>query len=141
VSRLGLFQGFGVELEYMVVDRESLSVFPVVDRILEAVAGEIVSEWEQGPLAWSNELVLHVVELKTNGPAAELSGLDHLFQSDVRRINHILEEMGGALLPTAMHPWMDPLRETVLWPPARRWWKEGSLGSGTTGWSSTARTP
>jgi carboxylate-amine ligase len=116
VSRLGLFQGFGVELEYMVVDRESLSVFPVVDRILVAVAGEIVSEWEQGPLAWSNELVLHVVELKTNGPAAELSGLDHLFQSDVRRINHILEEMGGALLPTAMHPWMDPLRETVLWP-------------------------
>ena len=116
MSRLGLFQGFGVELEYMVVDAESLSVLPVVDRILESVAGSIVSEVERGPLAWSNELVLHVVELKTNGPAPALHGLDALFQADVRRINGILEGMGGILLPTAMHPWMDPGTETTLWP-------------------------
>ena len=116
MSHLGLFQGFGVELEYMVVDAESLSVLPVVDRILEAVAGKIVSEVEMGPLAWSNELVLHVVELKTNGPAPTLEGLDADFLSDVRKINRILEEWGGMLLPTAMHPWMDPHRETVLWP-------------------------
>jgi len=116
MSRLGLFQGFGVELEYMVVDADSLNVLPVVDRILETVAGEIVSDVDMGPLAWSNELVLHVVELKTNGPAAGLAGLDALFQADVRKINKIAEGMGGMLLPTAMHPWMDPLRETVLWP-------------------------
>ncbi len=109
MSRLRLFQGFGVELEYMVVDAETLSVLPVVDRVLEAVAGEIVSEVERGALAWSNELVLHVVELKTNGPAPTLRGLDALFQADVRRINGILEGMGAILLPTAMHPWMDPL--------------------------------
>jgi carboxylate-amine ligase len=116
MKRLGLFQGFGVELEYMVVDTDSFSVLPVVDRILEAAAGEIVSEVEQGSLAWSNELVLHVVELKTNGPAKTLEGLDASFQSHVRRINGILDDLGGVLLPTAMHPWMDPLHETVLWP-------------------------
>jgi len=116
MNRLGLFQGFGVELEYMVVDQNSFSVFPVVDRILEAVAGGIVSEVEMGSLAWSNELVLHVVELKTNGPASTLEGLDAHFRSDVMRINGILEEWGGLLLPTAMHPWMDPSHETVLWP-------------------------
>jgi carboxylate-amine ligase len=116
MSRLRLFDGFGVELEYMVVDAETLSVLPVVDRVLESVAGSIVSEVEMGPLAWSNELVLHVVELKTNGPAPTLSGLDALFQADVERINGILERMGGILLPTAMHPWMDPRIETTLWP-------------------------
>ncbi|MGW8265034.1 MAG: carboxylate-amine ligase [Longimicrobiales bacterium] len=116
MSRLGLFQGFGVELEYMVVDAESLAVLPVVDRILEVVAGEIVSEVAMGALAWSNELVLHVVELKTNGPSPTLTGLDASFQADVGKINSILEGWGGMLLPTAMHPWMDPLRETVLWP-------------------------
>jgi len=116
MTRLGLFQGFGVELEYMVVDADSLSVLPVVDRILEAQAGEIVSEVEVGPLAWSNELVLHVVELKTNGPAPRLEELDTHFLAHVRRINVILEELDGLLLPTAMHPWMDPHRETVLWP-------------------------
>ncbi len=116
MTRLGLFQGFGVELEYMVVDAESLAVLPVVDRILETQAGEIVSEVEVGPLAWSNELVLHVVELKTNGPAPTLDGLDTHFLAHARRINAILEEMDGLLLPTAMHPWMDPHRETVLWP-------------------------
>ncbi len=116
MSRLHLFDGFGVELEYMVVDAETLSVLPVVDRVLESVAGAIVSEVELGPLAWSNELVLHVVELKTNGPAPTLQGLDAVFQADVGRINGILEGMGGVLLPTGMHPWMDPGSETTLWP-------------------------
>jgi gamma-glutamyl:cysteine ligase YbdK (ATP-grasp superfamily) len=69
-----------------------------------------------GELSWSNELVLHVVELKTNGPAADLAPLPDLFSRDVRRINELLREMGGRLLPTAMHPWMDPKTETRLWP-------------------------
>ena len=113
---LALFQGIGVELEYMVVDSETLSVLPVTDRILQEAAGHVVSEVEMGPLAWSNELVLHVVELKTNGPAPELAGLDRLFQSHVGKINGILANLGGILLPTAMHPWMTPATETVLWP-------------------------
>lgn len=115
-EQLGLFQGFGVELEYMVVEAETLDIMPVVDRILAAQAGKIVSEVEVGPLAWSNELVLHVVELKTNGPAPTLAGIQDTFHSQVGKVNRILSGMGGMLLPTAMHPWMDPHRETVLWP-------------------------
>jgi len=115
-GHLGLFQGFGVELEYMAVDSGSLDILPVVDRVLAARAGRIVSELQVGPLAWSNELVLHVVELKTNGPAPALSGLQNTFQSHVGEVNRILGEMNGILLPTSMHPWMDPHRETVLWP-------------------------
>jgi gamma-glutamyl:cysteine ligase YbdK (ATP-grasp superfamily) len=113
---LGLFAGYGVELEYMLVDAESLSVLPVADRVLRAVAGETVSEAEVGELCWSNELVLHVIELKTNGPAASLAGLAPVFQEHLRRINGLLAPLGGRLMPSAMHPWMDPFCETRLWP-------------------------
>jgi gamma-glutamyl:cysteine ligase YbdK (ATP-grasp superfamily) len=113
---LHLFEGFGIELEYMIVDRDSLDVRPLADRVLEAAAGRIESEVEMGRLAWSNELVLHVVELKTNGPAPALDGLAAAFQSDVQRIDSILAPLGARLMPTGMHPWMDPRRETRLWP-------------------------
>jgi carboxylate-amine ligase len=113
---LHLFEAVGIELEYMIVDARSLAVMPAADRVLAAAAGTIVSEVELGPLAWSNELVLHVIELKTNGPARRLRGLGSLFQDHVRRIAGILQPLGGRLMPTGCHPWMNPLTETVLWP-------------------------
>ncbi len=113
---LGLFQGFGVELEYMIVSQDSLAVLPVADKLLHSVAGRMANEVNRGPLRWSNELVLHVVELKTNGPAASLEGLDEIFSSQVGEVNRLLGMEGGMLMPGAMHPWMDPDRETCLWP-------------------------
>lgn len=113
---LHLFEGFGVELEYMIVDRDSLRVRPIADQVLQAVAGTLTNEVEHGPLAWSNELVMHVIELKTNGPAAGLSGLAGLFQQDVRVINELLAPLNACLMPSAAHPWMDPHTETRLWP-------------------------
>lgn len=114
--RLGLFEGYGVELEYMIVDAESLDVRPIADQLLAAEAGRIVSDVELGPVAWSNELVLHVIELKTNGPAKSLHGLAARFQESVARINAHLQPLGARLMPSAMHPWMNPARETKLWP-------------------------
>lgn len=113
---LGLFEGFGIELEYMIVDRTSLGVRPISDLILHSIAGEYASEVEVGELAWSNELVLHVIELKTNGPSPRIDGLSQLFHRDISRINQILEPLGARLMPTGMHPWMDPMTETRLWP-------------------------
>jgi hypothetical protein len=115
-THLHLFERYGIELEYMLVDAETLDVLPVADRVLHAVAGDYVSDVEQGDVAWSNELTLHVIELKTNGPVASLAPVPAAFQQDVQRINEILAPLGGRLLPTAMHPWMDPRRETRLWP-------------------------
>jgi len=113
---LHLFDAFGIELEYMIVGSESLDVLPVADRVLRAAAGEETNEVERDALAWSNELALHVIELKTNGPVAALDGLSSLFTDDIREINRMLEALGGRLLPGAMHPWMDPARQTKLWP-------------------------
>ncbi len=113
---LHLFEGVGVELEYMIVDAETLSVLPVADRVLHAVAGEYAGEVELGAISWSNELALHVIELRTTGPAPGLGGLAARFQESVREINALLAPMGGRLMPSAMHPWMDPHREMRLWP-------------------------
>jgi glutamate---cysteine ligase / carboxylate-amine ligase len=46
-----LFERFGVELEYMIVDARSLDVLPVTDRVLHAVAGEYLrkSNWARSP--------------------------------------------------------------------------------------------
>ncbi len=113
---LGLFEGVGVELEYMIVDAGSLDVLPRSDEVIRAVAREYTSEVERGALAWSNELVLHVLEIKTNGPASALTGLDDAVMEDVAEIEAILKGEGGRLMPGAAHPWMDPARETRLWP-------------------------
>jgi len=113
---LGLFQGFGVELEYMIVDAESLDVRPISDRLLEDEAGAVTTEVERGPMAWSNELALHVIEFKTAGPASALDGLSDAFHGEVTRALGHLQRHGARLMPTAMHPWMDPHREMALWP-------------------------
>lgn len=117
---LPLLEGMGLELEYMIVDRETLSVLPVADELLRAAAGAITDEVERGPLCWSNEMALHLVELKTNGPVARLSGLAGVFSADVGRINALLRPLGGTLMPSGMHPFMDPVRETVFWPHRNR---------------------
>ncbi len=111
-----LFAATGVELEYMIVDTESLDVKPVSDELLKAVAGDYEQEVEFGNIAWSNELALHVIELKTLDPVTSLSGLADTFQSHVDRIQALLKPLHAMLLPTAMHPWMDPHRELRLWP-------------------------
>lgn len=115
-DRPGLSQAFGVEIELMIVDAETLDVKPVCDRLMEVVAGAPVSDVELGPIAWSNELTLHVLELKTNGPAAGLSGLAGLFHESALFANRTLADLGATLMPGAMHPWMNPATETRLWP-------------------------
>jgi hypothetical protein len=123
-----LFQAYGVELEYMVVDKATLAVRPLVDQLLKRAAAlpgaepefegdsEFPNEVAVGDISWSNELTLHVLELKAAEPSPRLEGLARTFASHVRRINEVLDPMGCMLLPTGMHPTMDPYKEMHLWP-------------------------
>lgn len=113
---LHLFDGFGVEMEYMIVDQSTLDLSAASDRILKEPDGTVVNEISEGGMAWSNELVLHVIEVKTDGPAAGLNGLADAFQKQVTRIDSKLEEFNLRLMPGAIHPWMDPFTEVKLWP-------------------------
>jgi hypothetical protein len=118
-KQLGLFEAYGVEIEYMLVDGERLDVAPKADMLLEAAAGELTDEWENGPIAWNNELALHVIEFKCNGPRPSLAGLGKDFAANVKLANDKLGREGLRLMPTAMHPWMDPT-EVELWPHGTR---------------------
>ncbi len=116
---LHLFEAYGVELEYMIVSAETLDVAPAADRLLEAVAGELTDEYENGEIAWNNELSLHVIEFKCNGPRPSLAGLAGAFQQNVQLALDTLRGDGERLMPGAMHPWMDPHR-AELWPHGSR---------------------
>jgi carboxylate-amine ligase len=116
MSALPAFSVCGVELEYVIVDRESLSILPVADELLHRLSGTHASEVKHGTLAWSNELVLHLLELKNATPAGDVQSLPAAFQSEIQRINHLLRSMNARLMPTGMHPWMNPATETRLWP-------------------------
>ncbi len=115
---LKLFEAHGVEIEYMIVDAATLDVLPAADWLIRSAAGadQFVGDVAFGPITWSNELVLHVVELKCSAPAANLAGLAAEFHRNVARANERLAGLGGRLLPGGMHPWMDPTTQTVLWP-------------------------
>lgn len=108
---LHAFKGYGIEIEYMIVDRQTLSVLPVADELLRRAA-----EVQRGKFCWSNELALHLVEIKNARPDPALEPLSAAFLAEVRSIDRRLESLGARLMPTAMHPWMDPRAETRLWP-------------------------
>lgn len=114
--RPGLFEAYGVEIECMLVNQAGLDVLPRCDELMARVGGDPNADVELGELAWSNELVLHVLEFKTNGPAPSLTGLAAKFHESARLANRELAGMGARLMPGGVHPWMDPHAETVLWP-------------------------
>ncbi len=108
-SRLHLFQGYGVELEYMIVDRDTLEVKSISDELLKNQLDEYGSDFENGLVTWSNELVLHVIELKSTKPELDFEALRLSFHENVKLINNILSEWNAMLLPTAAHPFMNPI--------------------------------
>lgn len=109
-DRLPAFSAYGIELEYMLVDRDTLNVRPIADKLLAALppAGDAI-------VVCSNELVNHVIEIKNPVPT-DLANLPAAFQQQIRQLNAWLDEHNACLMPTAMHPWMSPAYETQLWP-------------------------
>lgn len=120
--RFGLFERYGVEIEHAIVRTDTLDVLPAADAVLRDAAGAICGEVDHGGVSWSNELCLHVLELKNTEPAATLDGLSARFQEQVGRVNARLADPtadapGPArLMPGGMHPWMIPATQTRLWP-------------------------
>jgi gamma-glutamyl:cysteine ligase YbdK (ATP-grasp superfamily) len=116
MSNYPIFTVLGVEIEYMLVDKESLDIQPKSDLILKALAGHQVNQVELGDIAISNELVMHVLELKNNGPKASEIDITEHFQTAIQKLQPLLDHHNLLLLPTGAHPWMNPHIETVRWP-------------------------
>src|SRR5580704_6038393 len=116
MSDFPILSVLGIEIEYMLVDKESLDIRPQSDVILSALAGELTNEVKLGDIAISNELVMHVLELKNNGPKPPTEPIHEYFQNTILNLQPMLEEHHLLFLPTGAHPWMNPHTETVRWP-------------------------
>ena len=116
MKKLRLFEGIGNELEYMIVDKTTLKVLPLTEDLIYHETKDYGAEVDHGAISWSNELVAHVIELKTNGPAASIEGLNELFHKEVQYINEKLAIKNAMLLPTASQPFFVPEKETIIWP-------------------------
>ncbi len=111
-----IWERFGVEMEFMIVDRETLQVLPRADIPLgKDKDGNQLSDVEYDDIGLSNELVSHVLEFKCAHPKSTFDGLGKRFFHEIRRANKKLEKIGAMLLPSAAHPFMDPA-EMQLWP-------------------------
>ena len=87
---LHAFAGIGIELEHIIVARGSLDPLPIADRLLTAAGGPGATDVARGPYGWSNELALHVIEMKNQAPVASLAGLVTGFNGEVTAINRLL---------------------------------------------------
>lgn len=111
-----IFERFGVELEYMLVQKDTLDIAPVADILLFDAGADMDGDLQRGRFAWSNELTNHVVELKTAQPVDTLNDLHASMHAEVNWFQEHAARHSCILMPTAMHPWMNPLTETRLWP-------------------------
>jgi glutathione synthase/RimK-type ligase-like ATP-grasp enzyme/gamma-glutamyl:cysteine ligase YbdK (ATP-grasp superfamily) len=108
------FEVAGMELEYAVVDRD-LNVASLVEPAFRVLAGRPTSDVELGDVGFSNEIADHVFELKTLRPTRSLAEAEALLAEGVRRFSDVLkQEWSARLMPTGMHPWLDP-RKGRLW--------------------------
>lgn len=121
IKPLSLFQGYGVEIEYMVVDRAGREIRSVVDALLDDLEAHPcpavrTKNNPTGRVEWSNELVAHVAEAKCADPEPDLAAWLPCLNEGVDHVNALLAPHGACLMPSAAHPWMDPARDPVLWP-------------------------
>jgi gamma-glutamyl:cysteine ligase YbdK (ATP-grasp superfamily) len=116
MSKFPLLSVLGIEIEYMLVDAENFDIKPKADLILQALGANGTWEVQLDETALSNELVMHVLELKNKGPKPFNTPIATQFQTTLLKLQPLLEKHHLRLLPTAVHPWMDPKQETVRWP-------------------------
>ncbi len=139
------FATHGIEIEYMIVDEATLEILPIADEVIRELAGgeAFPNEVIMPPFCWSNELALHVIELKTEQPVSEIMPMVPVFQNQIQSMNAVLARRDALLLPTAMHPSMDPRNETRLWPHEDREIYETFdriFGCNTHGWANLQST-
>lgn len=106
----------GIEIEYMICDSKSLDIKPIADKLLADLAGKPTTEVTLGTITLSNELANHVIEMKVSTPRIVDGSLWRDVYAAIKEVGEVLESRQALLVPSGMHPWMDPTNETMLWP-------------------------
>lgn len=140
-----LFSVFGIEIEYMIVDKDSLMVRPIADILLKTLSGgdTYVNDVVLGPITCSNELVKHVIEFKVTDPITSFATVADDFQHALTTINTLLAPHNAMILGTGMHPLMLPREETVIWEHSDKEiydWYDRTFGCKSHGWANLQST-
>lgn len=113
-KRYRLFEVVGLELEYVVVDRD-LRPRCLLGEAFRHIHGRPTSYIEHGDAGFSNELAAHVFEVKNLRPRRSLRRAEADLADGLEYFSAVLrDEFDGRLLPTGMHPFMTPA-DTELW--------------------------
>lgn len=113
--KYGLFEAYGIEIEYMIVMRETLLPAPLAHLLLTDSSGTVQNSITLGNITLSNELAAHVIELKTSIPTPDLKSAAEDFQSAIRLLNERLANYDAMIAPGGMHPFMRPKQHSGLW--------------------------
>ncbi len=111
-----LFSGFGIEVEYMVVNKDTYEIMTIVEGLFDEIADDGLAERNCGKISWSNELAAHVVELKGSTILEVEPNYSDWFHQNVLEINTKLASKNAVLMPGGAHLTMDTSTESVLWP-------------------------
>ncbi|MFZ9503234.1 MAG: glutamate-cysteine ligase family protein [Cyclobacteriaceae bacterium] len=98
----------GVSIEYMIVDRSTLELKPIISNLLESLNQEDKHNPAGKPLKWKPGYQPHIFRICSASPQVNLNTLEHAIADELRIINRILAEFGAMLLPGGMHPFADP---------------------------------
>ncbi|MCB9636864.1 MAG: glutamate--cysteine ligase, partial [Sandaracinus sp.] len=108
-----LFEGFGVEIEWTIVDTATLLPTPLAHVLLGEGRADRAFERPRGLARWAGELVRHQVEVAAQ--TKKLEGLGDFFEAEAAAMNDALAPHGACLLGGGLHPLFDPTR-AQLWP-------------------------
>ncbi len=95
-----------------------MAVDASVDRLMSALEGKSNLQAVFGNVEADNELAAHVLEIKCREPAVDLAAQARDFSAAIKKVNQVLAGWNARLMPTGMHPFMDPAKESTLWPHA-----------------------
>jgi gamma-glutamyl:cysteine ligase YbdK (ATP-grasp superfamily) len=114
-SSHSLFSVFGVEIEYAIVQPPNFGVIALAEKLVAALGGDANAHPYAEGVELDNELAAHVLELKGQKPFTRLSQALPGFLAMAQKVDAALRPLGGRLLPGAMHPFMDPEKDSRLW--------------------------
>jgi len=112
----GLFEAYGVEIEYALVHRISKEILPRSSEALAMLARDIPDDALcTEPVEWVNELSAHVVEARCRVPAPCVADLLLPWKDAIQVMARCARALDASLLPGPVHPWMNPASDTGLW--------------------------
>lgn len=111
-KKLALWQGFGMEFEYLLADRIGLEARAKARWFLQKM-----KTFSKHPkFEWSHEFFQHLVEVKNTDPTLSLEQLAKGVRQEVQAAAVFLKKKGFVFLPAGMHPFLDGKNSIPLWP-------------------------